>query len=71
MSQDVVTTTLKLPAQLNDALRKLATADHRSINATIVVVLEQFVETRSHQARVAAIGAEIATKHAELLRRLA
>ena len=40
MSQDVVTTTLKLPAQLNDALRKLATADHRSINATIVVVLD-------------------------------
>jgi hypothetical protein len=71
MPQDVVTTTLKLPAKLNDALRELAAADHRSINATIVVVLEQFVETRSHQTRVAAIGAEIAAKHAELLRRLA
>lgn len=39
--------------------------------ATIVVVLEQFVETRNQRARVAALGAEIAVKHAELLRRLA
>jgi hypothetical protein len=71
MAQDTVTTTLKLPADLNEALRKLAAADHRSINATIVVVLEQFVQTRQHQAQVAAIAAEIATRHAELLRRLA
>jgi hypothetical protein len=66
-----VTTTLKLPSALNDALREIAAADHRSINATIVVVLEQFVESRSHQQRVAQIGAEIAARHAELLRRLA
>jgi hypothetical protein len=71
MSQDTITTTLKLPANLNEALRKVAAADHRSVNATIVVVLEEFIETRSHQAQVAAIGAEVASKHAELLRRLA
>jgi hypothetical protein len=71
MAQDMVTTTLKLPARLNEALREVAAEDHRSINATIVVVLEQFIESRNHQARVAEIGSEIATKHAELLRRLA
>lgn len=70
MSQDTVTTTLKLPAKLNEALRKVAASDHRSVNATIVVVLEQFIESRNHEARVAAIGAEVAAKHAELLRRL-
>jgi hypothetical protein len=71
MGQEVVTTTLKLPVRLNEQLRRLAAADHRSINATILVVLEQFVDSRTHQDRVAAIGAEIATRHAELLRRLA
>lgn len=71
MSQETVTTTLKLPAQLNEALRAVAATEHRSINATIVVVLEQFIATRDHRARVAALGEEIASRHAELLRRLA
>lgn len=59
------------PAKLNEALRKVAATDHRSVNSTIVVALEQFIEGRDRQERVAAIGAEVAAKHAELLRRLA
>jgi hypothetical protein len=71
MSQDVVATSLKLPADLNEALKALAAADRRSVNATIIVVLQNYVEARMRQQRIASIGAEIASKHAELLRRLA
>lgn len=71
MPKDVVATSLKLPADLNEALKALAAEDRRSVNATIIVVLQSYVETRRRQQRVAAIGAEIASKHAELLRRLA
>jgi len=49
----------------------VAAADHRSINAEIVVVLSDYVHRRQRATRVAEIGAEIAEKHSELLRRLA
>ena len=71
MSAETITTSLKLPADVYEAIKAEAAADHRSINAAIVVALSDHVRRRQRAQRVAAIGAEIADKHSELLRRLA
>jgi hypothetical protein len=71
MSAETVTTSLKLPADVYEAIKAEAAADHRSINAAIVVALSDHVHRRQRAQRVAEIGAEIADKHSELLRRLA
>jgi hypothetical protein len=71
MSADTITTSLKLPADVYEAIKAEAAADHRSINAAIVVALRDHVRRRQRAERVAEIGAEIADKHSELLRRLA
>jgi predicted transcriptional regulator len=67
----MVTTTVTLPDELHASLKKLAEAEHRSANATIVVAIEQYVQSRSKRAAVQAIAAEVAEKHRELLDRLA
>jgi hypothetical protein len=71
MTSDMVTTSLKLPADIYEAIKEEAAADHRSINAAIVVALSDHVRARQRARRVADIGAEIAERHGELLRRLA
>jgi len=71
MTAETITTSLKLPADVYEAIKVVAAADHRSINAEIVVVLSDYVHRRQRATRVAEIGAEIAEKHSELLRRLA
>jgi hypothetical protein len=71
MTAETVTTSLKLPAEIYDAIKAEAAADHRSINAAIVVALSDHVHRRQRANRVAEIGAEIVEKHGELLRRLA
>lgn len=71
MSAETITTSLKLPADIYEAIKAEAAADHRSINAAIVVALSDHVRRRQRAQRVADIGAEIADKHSELLRRLA
>jgi len=71
MSAETVTTSLKLPAEIYEAIKAEAAADHRSINAAIVVALSDHVRQRERTRRVADIGAEIADRHSELLRRLA
>ena len=71
MAHDTVTTSLKLPADIYEAIKAEAAADHRSINAAIVVALSDHVRRRHRAQRVSEIGAEIAEKHGELLRRLA
>ena len=71
MSAETITTSLKLPAEIYEAIKAEATADHRSINAAIVVALSDHVRRRERTQRVADIGAEIADRHSELLRRLA
>ena len=71
MSAETVTTSLKLPAEIYEAIKAEAAADHRSINAAIVVALSDHVRHRERTRRVADIGAEIADRHSELLRRLA
>jgi hypothetical protein len=71
MNGETVTTSLKLPAEIYEAIKAEAAADHRSINAAIVVALSDHVHRRDRARRVAEIGAEIADRHGELLRRLA
>lgn len=71
MTAETITTSLKLPADIYDAIKAEAADDHRSINAAIVVALSDHVRRRQRTRRVAEIGAEIADKHSELLRRLA
>jgi hypothetical protein len=71
MSAETITTSLKLPAEIYEAIKAEAAADHRSINAAIVVALSDHVHRRDRTRRVADIGAEIADRHSELLRRLA
>jgi hypothetical protein len=68
---ETVTTSLKLPADIYEAIKAEAAADHRSINAAIVVALSDHVRSRQRAQRVASIGAEIVDRHGELLRRLA
>jgi hypothetical protein len=71
MGTETVTTSLKLPVDIYEAIKAEAAADHRSINSAIVVALSAHVRARQRAQRVAAIGAEIADRHGDLLRRLA
>lgn len=71
MGTETITTSLKLPADIYEAIKAEAAADHRSINAAIVVALSDHVNRRRRAQQVADIGAQIADKHGELLRRLA
>jgi hypothetical protein len=71
MTAETITTSLKLPTDIYEAIKAEAAADHRSINAAIVVALSDHVHRRQRAQRVSEIGTEIAEKHSELLRRLA
>jgi hypothetical protein len=71
MNIETVTTSLKLPAEIYEAIKAEAAADHRSINAAIVVALSDHVLRRQRANRVVEIGSEIVERHDELLRRLA
>jgi len=71
MTTETVTTSLKLPTDIYEAIKAEAAADHRSINAAIVVALSAHVRSRQRAQRVSEIGAEIVERHGELLRRLA
>ena len=64
-------TTVNLPAELHERLKRVAEEEHRSMNATIVVAVEEYVSARSHRARVRDLAQEVADRDAELLRRLA
>ena len=41
------TMTLRMPAHLADAMRRLAEIDHRDLTAEIVVAIEEFLKRRS------------------------
>jgi hypothetical protein len=71
MTTETVITSLKLPADIYEAIKAEAAADHRSINSAIVVALSAHVRSRQRAQQVSAIGAEIVERHGELLRRLA
>jgi predicted transcriptional regulator len=63
-------TTLNLPDQLHEQLKALAEEEHRSMNATILVAVERYVESRSHRSRVRELALDVSVRDAELLRRL-
>jgi predicted transcriptional regulator len=64
-------TTVNLPEELHAALKRIADDEHRSMNATIVVAVEQYVTARSHRSKVRELAAEVARRDVELLDRLA
>jgi predicted transcriptional regulator len=64
-------TTINLPDELHAALKRIADDEHRSMNATILVAVEQYVTVRSHRAKVRQLAADVAQRDAELLDRLA
>jgi predicted transcriptional regulator len=64
-------TTVSLPDELHAALKRVADDEHRSMNATILVALEQYVAARSHRAKVRELASDVARRDAELLDRLA
>lgn len=64
-------TTLNLPDELHAMLKKLAEAEHRSTNATIIVALSEYVSRHDRKAKVRALAADVAERHKELLDRLA
>jgi predicted transcriptional regulator len=64
-------TTVSLPDDLHAALKRVADEEHRSMNATILVALEQYVTARSHRAEVRKLASDVARRDAELLDRLA
>jgi predicted transcriptional regulator len=64
-------TTVNLPDQLHEQLKKLAEEEHRSMNATILVAVERYVEDQSRRSEVRTLARDVAERDAELLRRLA
>jgi predicted transcriptional regulator len=64
-------TTLNLPDQLHEQLKTLAEEEHRSMNATILVAVERYIEERGHRARVRDLARDVAQRDADLLDRLA
>jgi predicted transcriptional regulator len=64
-------TTLNLPDELHAALKSLAEAEHRSVNATILVAVERYIEDSAHKTKVVTAAREVAVRDAELLNRLA
>jgi predicted transcriptional regulator len=64
-------TTVNLPDELHSLLKQVADRERRSMNATILMAVEQYVTERSHRGRVRELAAEVARQDAELLDRLA
>ena len=64
-------TTVNLPDELHASLKKVAEAERRSANATIVVAVAEYVSRRDKRSKVQALATEVAERHAELLDRLA
>ncbi|MFC7544846.1 Arc family DNA-binding protein [Plantactinospora sp. GCM10030261] len=64
-------TSVNLPDGLHERLKRLAEQEHRSMNATIVVALEEYVSAHGRRDRVRDLARDVATRDAELLRRLA
>ncbi|OLB78341.1 MAG: hypothetical protein AUI14_13615 [Actinobacteria bacterium 13_2_20CM_2_71_6] len=64
-------TTVNLPDELHAQLKQVADQERRSMNATILMAVEQYVAERAHRARTRELAAEVARRDAELLDRLA
>ena len=66
-----MTRTIDLPDELAAALRDVAAAEHRSVQQTLVVAAQEYVERHKLRARGRASGRQIIEQDQELLDRLA
>lgn len=64
-------TTVNLPDGLLERITELAEQEHRSVDATIVDAIEEYVSARSRRSRVRELARDVAERDVELLRRLA
>lgn len=64
-------TTVNLPDDLHTSLKKVAEAERRSANSTIIMAVAEYVSRHDKRARVRALAAEVGEQHRELLDRLA
>lgn len=64
-------TTINLPPELHDQVRRIAAAERRSIAQTLIIAVEEYVERNQRAAKVEALSARIAGEDADLLQQLA
>jgi hypothetical protein len=66
-----MTRTIDLPDELAAALKDVAAAEHRSVQQTLVLAAQEYVERHRLRARVRASGLRVTEQDRELLDRLA
>jgi predicted transcriptional regulator len=66
-----MTRTIELPDDLAAALKDVAIAEHRSVQQTLVLAAEQYVERHKLRSRVRESGRKVIEQDRELLDRLA
>ena len=66
-----MTRTIELPDELAAALREIAAAEHRSVQQTLVLAAQEYVERSRLRSRVRDSGRRIIEQDKELLDRLA
>ena len=66
-----MTRTIELPDDLAAALKEVAAAEHRSVQQTLVLAAQEYVERHKLRARVHESGRRIVEQDRELLDRLA
>ncbi len=66
-----MTRTIELPDDLAAALKEVATAEHRSVQQTLVLAAQEYVERHKLRSRVRESGRKIIEQDRELLDRLA
>lgn len=64
-------TTINLPPELHDQVRRIAAAERRSIAQTLIIAVEEYVERNQRATKVEALSARIAGEDADLLQQLA
>jgi predicted transcriptional regulator len=66
-----MTRTIELPDDLAAALEEVAAAEHRSVQQTLVLAAQEYVERQQLRSRVRESGRRISEQDKELLDRLA
>ena len=66
-----MTRTIELPDDLAAALKEVASAEHRSVQQTLVLAAQEYVERHKLRSRVRESGRKIIEQDQELLDRLA
>lgn len=66
-----MTRTIDLPDELAAELKKVAAIEHRSVQQTLIVAAQEYVERHNLRARVRDSASRIIEQDQELLNRLA